>query len=407
MISFKNYKKVLPAIFILLFCLLMTSFSRGIGESFGVFLLPLSNHFEWSRASVTSVYSIYMFCLGIGSLLSGLAFDRFGSKFNYIFGTFLLTVAYGLSGYLTKLWEFYLFLGVLGGIGASMVGIVPSQSILIKWFDKRLSTALSIAYAGQGLGVLFLAPLCQVLINNFGWMKSYNFIGIFFFIVLFLLIFFPWSKVNTGTSIIKKELYSNKLNNISLKDALFKKTFWIFFFIFLFTAMGIFGVSLQVVAYLIYCGFSEIESAFFFGLMGMLTFPGMAFTGFAADIWKKHYVSTFSYFLSFLGIFSLYILQYQSNYYVLLIFIVTFGLSAGARGPIITSLIAKIFAGKGLASIYGASNLGQGIGAATGALCAGYLFDISTNYNIGFLFCSFFTFIGALLFWFIPGIKKI
>ena len=171
--------------------------------------------------------------------------------------------------------------------------------------------------------------------------------------------------------------------------------------------MGIFGVSLQVVAYLIYCGFSEIESAFFFGLMGMLTFPGMAFTGFAADIWKKHFVSTFSYFLSFLGIFALYILQYQSNYYVLLIFIVTFGLSAGARGPIITSLIAKIFAGKGLASIYGASNLGQGIGAATGALCAGYLFDISTNYNIGFLFCSFFTFIGALLFWFIPGIKKI
>ena len=56
---------------------------------------------------------------------------------------------------LQKLWEFYLFLGVLGGIGASMVGIVPSQSILIKWFDKRLSTALSIAYAGQGLGVLF------------------------------------------------------------------------------------------------------------------------------------------------------------------------------------------------------------------------------------------------------------
>jgi len=39
-------------------------------------------------------------------------------------------------------------------------------------------------------------------------------------------------------------------------------------------------------------------------------------------------------------------------------------LSAGARGPIITTLIAKIFSGKGLASIYGATNLGQGIGAA-------------------------------------------
>ena len=27
--------------------------------------------------------------------------------------------------------------------------------------------------------------------------------------------------------------------------------------------------------------------------------------------------------------------------------------------------------------------------------------------KIGFLFCSFFTLIGALLFWYIPGIKKI
>ena len=180
-----------------------------------------------------------------------------------------------------------------------------------------------------------------------------------------------------------------------------------FFFIFLFTAMGIFGISLQVVAYLIFCGFSEVESAFFFGLMGMLTFPGMALTGFAADIWKKHLVSSFSYFLSFLGIFSLFCLQYYANYYFLILFVISFGLSAGARGPIITTLIAKIFSGKGLASIYGATNLGQGIGAASGAFLAGFLFDIYSNYNVGFLFCSFFTFVGALLFWYIPGIKKL
>jgi len=407
MVSFKNYKIFFPSILVLIFCLFMTSFSRGMGESFGVFLLPLSHHFDWARASVTSIYSIYMFFLGLGSLLSGIAFDKFGSKFNYIFGTILLSIAYGSSGYLNKLWEFYLFLGVLGGVGASMVGIVPSQSILAKWFDKRLSTALSIAYAGQGLGVLFLAPLSQILINKYGWMKSYSLVGIFFLLIFFLLLFLPWSKINFGSLKNKKVSTFNSLNDISLKEALFKKTFWMFFLIFFFTAMGIFGISLQVVAYLIYCGFSEIESAFFFGLMGMLTFPGMALTGFAADIWQKHHVSTFSYLLSFLGILSLFYLQYYSNYYILLTFVITFGLSAGARGPIITTLIAKIFAGKGLASIYGASNLGQGMGAAAGAFFAGYLFDVHSNYNIGFLFCSFFTLIGALLFWFIPGIKKI
>ena len=377
-----------------------------MGESFGVFLLPLSDYFSWDRASVTSIYSIYMFFLGLGSLLSGISFDRYGAKFNYIFGTSLLAIAYGTAGYLEHLWQFYLFLGIMGGIGASMVGIVPSQSILLKWFDKRLSSALSIAYAGQGLGVLFLAPICQILIVKYGWGASYSLVAVCFAVIVILLFFLPWEKIRKGSKNEKKPKLS-KLNNIRLKEALLTNSFWIFFFIFLFTAMGIFGISLQVVAYLIYCGFSEVESAFFFGLMGMLTFPGMALTGFAADIWKKHLVSSFSYFLSFLGIFSLYCLQYYANYYFLILFVTSFGLSAGARGPIITTLIAKIFSGKGLASIYGATNLGQGIGAASGAFLAGFLFDIYSNYNVGFLFCSFFTFVGALLFWYIPGIKKL
>ena len=377
-----------------------------MGESFGVFLLPLSDYFSWDRASVTSIYSIYMFFLGLGSLLSGILFDKYGAKFNYIFGTSLLAIAYGTAGFLEYLWQFYLFLGIMGGIGASMVGIVPSQSILFKWFDKRLSSALSIAYAGQGLGVLFLAPICQILIVKYGWGTSYSLVAAFFGLIVILLIFLPWEKISKGSKNERKPTLS-KLNNIRLKEALLTNSFWIFFFIFLFTAMGIFGISLQVVAYLIFCGFSEVESAFFFGLMGMLTFPGMALTGFAADIWKKHLVSSFSYFLSFLGIFSLFCLQYYANYYFLILFVITFGLSAGARGPIITTLIAKIFSGKGLASIYGATNLGQGIGAASGAFLAGVLFDIYSNYNVGFLFCSFFTFVGALLFWYIPGIKKL
>ena len=377
-----------------------------MGESFGVFLLPLSDYFSWDRASVTSIYSIYMFFLGLGSLLSGILFDKYGAKFNYIFGTSLLAIAYGTAGFLEYLWQFYLFLGIMGGIGASMVGIVPSQSILFKWFDKRLSSALSIAYAGQGLGVLFLAPICQILIVKYGWGASYSLVAAFFGLIVILLIFLPWEKISKGSKNERKPTLS-KLNNIRLKEALLTNSFWIFFFIFLFTAMGIFGISLQVVAYLIFCGFSEVESAFFFGLMGMLTFPGMALTGFAADIWKKHLVSSFSYFLSFLGIFSLFCLQYYANYYFLILFVTSFGLSAGARGPIITTLIAKIFSGQGLASIYGATNLGQGIGAASGALLAGFLFDIYSNYNVGFLFCSFFTFVGALLFWYIPGIKKL
>jgi MFS family permease len=131
----------------------------------------------------------------------------------------------------------------------------------------------------------------------------------------------------------------------------------------------------------------------------------MVLTGLAADKWPRHIVASVSYLLSFIAILSLALMQLYPSIIFLILFILGFGLSAGARGPIITTLMAEIFAGKGLASIYGATNLGQGLGAAAGALLAGFLFDLTGGYNFGFLICTVFTFLGAVLFWTVPQIR--
>jgi len=394
------------SLFVLFYCLTLTSISRGAGETFAVFLLPLSSHFSWDRASVSSIYSIYMVCLGIGSLLSGLSFDKYGPRFNYMVGLGLLSIAYGLLDSLSSIWQFYIFLGILGGLGASMVGVIPAQSLVSRWFDKNLGTALSIAYAGQGLGVLIMAPLSQISIDHFGWQASYKYISYVFIILLIIASFLPWKKISSGSKDNPRKTNNGKATGgISLKEAIFTKTFWGFFFIFCFTAIGIFGISLHVVAYLVFVGLSEVEAAFSFGIAGILNFIGMVLTGLAADRYPRHLVATVSYALSFMAIFSLAMMQFYTSIIFLILFIIGFGLSAGARGPIITTLMAEIFAGKGLASIYGATNLGQGIGAATGAFIAGFLFDLTGGYNFGFLLCSIFTFCGAVLFWTIPQIR--
>ena len=394
------------SLLVLFYCLTLTSISRGAGESFAVFLLPLSTHFSWDRASVASIYSIYMVCLGLGSLLSGLSFDKYGPRFNYMVGLGLLSIAYGFLGSFSSIWQFYAFLGVLGGLGASMVGVIPAQSLVSRWFDKNLGTALSIAYAGQGLGVLIMAPLSQIFIDHFGWQLSYKYISYVFIALLIFVSFLPWKKISSGSKNNPRKTKNGKaVGGISLKEAIYTKTFWGFFFIFCFTAIGIFGISLHVVAYLVFIGLSEVEAAFSFGIAGILNFVGMVLTGLAADRYPRHLVATVSYGLSFMAIFSLAFMQFNSSIIFLVLFIIGFGLSAGARGPIITTLMAEIFAGKGLASIYGATNLGQGIGAATGAIFAGFLFDLTGGYNFGFILCSIFTFCGALLFWVIPQIR--
>ncbi len=391
---------------VLFFCLCTTALSRGMGETFGVFLLPLSGHFDWERATVTSIYSIYMVSLGIGSLISGMAFDRYGARFNYCAGVALLTAAYGLAGVLSELWQFYLAVGICAGLGAAMVGIVPMQSLVSRWFDKRLGTALSVGYAGQGLGALMMVPLAQLAIVRFEWHGAYHYAGFLFLAVFIVVVLLPWQRIEQGASNNPRRTVKGKpKEGLSLREAVKTTAFWGFFFIFATTAVGIFGISLQTVAYLIERGFSAVESAFAFGVVGMLSFAGMALTGLAADRWPGHIVASFSYALSFVGIASLALLQIYESWLLLGLFVLTFGLSAGARGPIITTLMAKAFAGKGLASIYGASNLGQGLGAALGAFGTGLLFDLTDGYNTGFLLCTLFTFLGLALFWVVPDIR--
>jgi len=396
----------LPGLLVLAFCVLMTAVSRGAGETFGVFLLPLSEHFAWERAEVASVYSVYMVALGVGSLLAGLLFDRFGARSNYLLGCFLLLFAYSAAGQLTELWQFYLVLGVAGGVGAAMVGIIPSQSLIARWFDKRMATAMSLSYAGQGLGTLSLVPLAQVMLDRVGWIDAYRSGALLFLFFLLLVLVMPWQAISRGAAANPRKTIDGKSRlGLSLREALKTPAFWGFFGIFSFTAIGIFGVSLQTVAYLVEQGFDEVDASIAFGVVGMLSFAGMALTGFAADRWPKHLVATFSYTLSFIGIAAVALLQWSDSWVLLSIFVLAFGLSAGARGPIITTLMAEHFSGKGLASIYGAANLGQGVGAAIGAFSAGWLFDVTGGYNSGFLFCSIFTFLGASLFWLMPQIR--
>ena len=434
MASHKKHEptRFLPALAVFAFCLMMIAASRGMGETYAIFLLPLSDSFGWNRASVTSIYSIYMVAFGFGSLLSGLVFDRLGPRFNYMIGLGMLAGCYGFAGKLESILSFYLVIGICGGVGAAMVGIVPTQSLIARWFMRGRTTALSIAYSGQGIGVMLLAPAAQITIEAVGWqdaymLASYGFIGAFILILLL-----PWTRIAAGVNraasspqanastdqrdaLPDKPLADNALpantrehkakTGLSLGEAIKRPEFWGFFTIFGASAVAVFSVSLQAVAYLIERGFSTVQAAFAFGCIGMLTILGIALTGILAERFSRHLIATFSYGLTIIGILALAALQLYPSWWMLALFVVPFGLSAGARGPIITAQMAELFAGQGLASIFGATNIGQGCGAALGAFLAGYFYDLTGGYNTGFAISLGFACLGLAMFWFVPAIR--
>jgi MFS family permease len=399
-------KVMLIGVSIVGFCLIMAAVGRGMGETYAVFLLPITAEMGWDRAGVASVFAAFIAAMGLFSPLSGHLFDRFGARFVYVLGVACLGLGYYLAGEITTLWQFYLCMGLLNGFGGALIWQVPAQSLISRWFDKHLATAISFAYAGYGFGLLTLAPLSQVLIEARGWRVTYQDFGIAFLILIPIIVLLPWKRIEQGAPGNPRRTRAGRAEGgYSLGEALKTRVFWAMWFIYFMTALAIFGVSVQSVAYLVERGFSELEAAGSFGIAGMLSFAGMFLTGAAADRYGRSLVATVSYVLTIVGVCGLALLQLFDAKYLVFAWIIPYGLSMGARGPIITTLQATLFHGRGLGAIYGMTILGQGLGAGLSAWGGGLIFDLTGGYNLTFAISIASALICIALFWLVPEVR--
>ncbi|NEV77374.1 MFS transporter, partial [Rhodopseudomonas sp. BR0C11] len=151
-------------LFILGLCFVLSLLGRGLGESFTVFLLPISASFGWDRAEVVSIYSLTALCTGLASPLVGRLFDRSGPRAVYTLGMALLGGALLIAAYAEQLWQLQITVGLCVGLGIAFTGNVPNSILLGRWFGARLPTAMAVVYSAIGAGVLVRVPIAQGLI---------------------------------------------------------------------------------------------------------------------------------------------------------------------------------------------------------------------------------------------------
>src|SRR4030095_16703447 len=104
--------------------------------AYGVFLPVLAETFGWSRGAISAALSLNLLVGGVAGFAIGALADRHGPRVMLVLTVVLAGAAFALVGAVSALWQLYLFVGVLGGIGMSSFYLLSAVTVA-HWFDTE------------------------------------------------------------------------------------------------------------------------------------------------------------------------------------------------------------------------------------------------------------------------------
>ena len=405
--STQPVKPARMAMAVLALCFALSVLGRGLGESFTVFLKPISENFGWDRAQVVSVYSLTWLVSGLTAPVVGRAFDRSGPRVVYSLGIFFLGAAFLIAAHAQYLWQFQASIGLCVGFGIALIGNVPNSILLGRWFGPKLPTAMAVVYSAMGGGVLVLLPASQILIDHIGWRGAYQLFGVVAVCVLVPVALLPWGRLAAGAPhVVKKADPGFVDQGWTLLSAMRHHAFWALFSTFFFTAVGMYAIAAQIVAYLIDAGFPPLQAATAWGFSGVVLLFGMIGVSTLDGIIGRRPSVLISYAISIAGIILLWLLQWYPSYWLLTGFVITFGSMIGSRGPLLSATAMKIFRGERVGTIFGTISIGAGLGSAFGSWGGGLIHDWTHSYNPLIAFSLVSVLLGMIPFLVVPALRR-
>lgn len=372
----------------------------GLFFSFSIFFVALLEEFRWSRALTAGAISTSAMLQGLLAPIAGVVVDRVGARRVILAGVVLLSASSMLAATIRSPWELYLYTGVIGAMGIVALGSVPMGVLLSHWVTERRGRLVGLAFSGMGIGIFSLGPLSQWLIVHLGWRTASLALGV---AVLVVMLPIAWWGCREPAAPKARSLPfvadRRPGGEATLKAALGTRAFWALFAAYFLTPLAVFPVSTHQIAFAVDLGFPRLLVASIFGLTGLMSSVGRPLFGMLADRVGGAMSATISFGCTAGGALALVAAEAWPHTGWLWVYALLFGLGFGARGPIITAIAAELFGGRRFGVIYGALNVGNGVGGALGPWFAGAIHDALGSYRMAFLACVLFSALGALCFW--------
>ena len=240
-----------------------------------------------------------------------------------------------------------------------------------------------VAFSGMGLGIFLAAPLTALLVDHVGWRWAMASLGAGAGLLLLPAVLLT-PRLMTERSASPAPSAAHSDDGPGLSAALATPRFWCFAAAFFFTPVSNFMVTTHQVAHIVEAGIDARRAAAAFGTVGLLSALGRVTFGTLSDRWGRVPTALLSYVATAGGTLALLLLAPGSPGWLLWAYVLPFGLTLGARGPIVAALTADVYRGRSFGAVLGVITFGNRVGSAIGPWLGGVIYDLTGKLPMAF-----------------------
>jgi len=383
--------------------------------AFSLLFPPILDEFGWERGVTAGAFSFGFLVSAALSPSLGRLMDRRGPRVVMEMGVVLVGAGLLLATLIAQPWHLYATLGVLVGGGSVCMAYTGQSLFLPNWFVRRRGLAMSLVFAGVGVGSVVLLPWVQSMIARAGWRAACWALGL-----LVLLLLAPLNLLlerrpedlglePDGDRRARDGAAGRAASNVvdpawvavdwTLARAMRTARFW---WIAAGYSTGLFAwyaVQVHQTKYLVEIGFSPGDAAWALGFVSLAGIPGQIALGHVSDRIGREWVWTVGSLGFAICYAALLLLRQAPTPALLYVMVVSQGLLGYGLTSVVGAIPAEIFQGRHYGTILGTLMLAAIGGGAAGPWVTGALHDATGAYTIAFWIAIGCSAVSALAIW--------
>ncbi len=381
-------------------CLVMTTTAGLAFYNMPVLLDAFVAERGFAVSLASNATSAFFIAAGIAGVFAGQLVDRFDPRYVIIGASVAASLALLSITVVSEPWHLFAFY-IVFGFAYGGCGLVPTTTLISRWFERRRALAMSIGSTGLSLGGVVFTPLAAFLILQLGLAGAAPWIALAFFLGTVPATYFvvrasprdlgllPDGEVHKDGAEPKPEPYHVPLAQV-----------WRSRFFIALAAAFLFALGAQVggIAHIYRLANVRVgveTAAIAVALLAVSSLVGRLIAG-----WLLLWISSRGMTLLLIGwqTFTLCLLAFADSANFILVAVVLFGLNSGSMLMMQPLLLAEAFGVRNIGRIYSISQLVGVVGYALGPALVGFLYEWSSAYFVPYLAIAASSLVGLAVF---------